>query len=630
MAAGLFVSGFAAFVIWKASEARTQAAQEFRSELDLPFTASPVRASHPAGFEWISAPAVFRDAAWFEDNLYLLGPSGLLRYDANGALLAHHRVGLELPAAPLVRLATGVAPGTSEPALLLATAGEGLLLFDGQTFLQIRPGEARHRDLTSVLPLATGRILLGTEKDGVLSYDGKRLRRFHPALAGFHVTALAGTESDLWVGTLDRGVLHWRGGKAEQWSEEEGLPDQQVLSLAVAEDAAYVGTPLGVAEFRDGRFVRPLAEGFFARSLLVREDTLVVGTLEEGTIEIPRAPKPPRYLRPAGLPLPGAAERLLEREGALYALSSDGLYRIEDRGIAWSRVLEGEDALLTDSNVSALSIASDGRLWVGYFDRGLDILEPGATDALHIENEHIFCVNRIVEDAGRKMTAVATANGLALFDAAGRLRQVLGPDDGLIANHVTDILFREGGMTVATPAGLTLVDSGGLRSLYAFHGLVNNHAYTLASAGNRLLVGTLGGLSVLEGEVIQDSYTTANSELRHNWITAVEPVERGWFVGTYGAGVLRLDSAGRWHSFPDLPEKFEVNPNALLVTPDHVFAGTLGLGLFVFDRASERWHTLTDGLPSASVTALAAHEGMVYVGTDNGLIRFPERSLPAW
>ena len=50
-------------------------------------------------------------------------------------------------------------------------------------------------------------------------------------------------------------------------------------------------------------------------------------------------------------------------------------------------------------------------------------------------------------------------------------------------------------------------------------------------------------------------------------------------------------------------------------------------GLYVYDRKSERWSVIRDGLPSSNVTALAAANGFIYVGTDNGLVRIPEQKL---
>jgi len=621
-AVGLLAILWAGWAVFRASRAVRESARRVAAEEEIAFASARLDRRAPAGLETISAPAVFRDAAVYRGNLYVCGPAGLVEYDAEGGVRARYRVGLELPG-PLVSIAAGVA-GASEPELFIATAGEGLLAYNGRAFRQIRPEAAPYRTLTAVLPLATGRVLLGTSKKGVLVYDGKRIATFHPALAELAVTALAGDDSSVWVGTVDRGVLHWHAGEVDHFGEGEGLPDPQVLALAVSGEAAYAGTPMGMAEFTGGKFTRVLVSGFFAQSLLARGGKLAIGTLGEGVVEVPLAAGRPRPAERSGETLPGKVERLLEIDRALYAVSESGLYVVDERRGGFRRVVDREGALLADRNISALGFDGAGRLWVGYFDRGLDILEPGLDRAAHVENDHVFCVNRIVEDRARSLMAVATANGLVLFDAAGKQRQVLGRSEGLISNQITDVLARAGGLTIATPAGLTFADAGGMRSLYAFHGLVNNHAYALAASGDRVLVGTLGGLSVLEGDTIRASYTTANSGLRHNWITAIVPVGAEWFVGTYGGGVLRFDAAGQWQTFPDLRAPFEVNPNAMLATARKVYAGSLGGGLYVYDRGSGRWSNLTAGLPSRNVTALAAHGSYVYVGTDNGLVRFPE------
>lgn len=625
--AGLALAGCAGFAFWNASRALRQATEHVAEEAKIRFTSARLDRALPAGVEWIGAPAVFNDAALFRGHLYLGGPTGLFDFDANGRVLAHYRVGLDLPSAPLVSLATGVAADASEPELFVATAGAGLLAFEGKSFRQLLPDEEPYREMTAVLPLSTGRILLGTAKKGVLAYDGKSISLFNPMLSDVHVTALAGDESSLWVGTLDRGVLHWHAGQVDRFTEAEGLPDPQVLSLAVAGERVYVGTPMGVGEFRGGRFNRVLASGFFARSMLLRGETLVVGTLDEGTLEVALSAGRVWSSRPRGQEVPGQVRRLMGTDAALYALAEDGLYSLEEHAGGWRRVIGREDALLADGNVSALAFDPAGRLWVGYFDRGLDIVEPGGERVSHIENEHVFCVNRIVYDSERKGAVVATANGLVLFDVAGRQKQVVGRAEGLIADHVTDVTVGPEGMTIATPAGLTLVTASGTRSLYAFHGLVNNHVYALATSGDRLLAGTLGGLSVLEGGQVMANYTTSNSGLKHNWITAIVAVGDEWFVGTYGGGILRLDTTGHWQIFADATGAFDVNPNAMIATDSRVYAGTLGRGLLVYDRTSGRWTAVTGGLPSRNVTATAVRNGYVYVGTDNGLVRIPEQNL---
>jgi len=306
---------------------------------------------------------------------------------------------------------------------------------------------------------------------------------------------------------------------------------------------------------------------------------------------------------------------------------------------AWTRLAgdattREERTLLTDGNISALDFAPDGRLWVGYFDRGLDIVSERGERVEHREDDALFCINRIVEDPRRRTMDVATANGLVLFDQQGKPRQVLTRHDGLIADHVTDVAFSGESMVVATPAGLTFVDEKGARSLYAFQGLVNNHVYALGVRSEEVLAGTLGGVSELAHEAVVRNLTAANSELKHNWVTAIvadgessEVSDKGWMVGTYGAGVMRLNQDGRFTAMDGATREMVVNPNAMLSTGAHIFVGTLGQGMWVWSRVSGRWSEVTAGLPSENVTAFAERDGVVYVGTDNGLVKIAERLL---
>jgi len=619
------IAAYAAAVLWRASRAASDSARELRAAAEIRFTTARLDRPPAGGFEWFSTPAVFSGAVPFHDSLYLCGPAGLFEYDAQGALKRRFRPGAELPPAPLGALATGT--GNGQPELYVTTAGEGLVILGRDGFRQIRPVEPAYRKLTAVLPLATGQVLLGTEKDGVIVYDGKRMGLFHPSLAKLNVTSLAGDYADLWVGTIDRGVLHFHAGQLDTFGPADGLPDPQVLSLAVEGGRAFAGTPVGVAEFDNGKFARSLAPGTFARALFLHGDTLLVGTLEQGVVPVPLRTAAARpLLRQAELPA-ARIEHIFRMGANLYAVARNGVYSLGTDGDAWQRVLECETALLADGHISALAADAAGRLWVGYFDHGLDVIDSGFAHATHVENDAVFCVNRIALDRLGRRTAVATANGLVMFDAAARERQTLTRHDGLIANHVTDVELVDDGMLIATPAGITIVDPTGTRSLNAFHGLVNNHVYAIASEGRTMLAGTLGGLTILENGVVKTSYTTSNSRLKHHWITAIERVGEDWFAGTYGAGVERLDSMGQWRSFPDATEAGVINPNAMLVTESRVYAGTLDRGLYVYDRRGGRWTAITAGLPSRNVTALAARDGYIYIGTDNGLVRIPERNL---
>ncbi len=628
--AGLLLSA-GAFVAIRVKQVLTETRTHVIEEGRLAFDFGRLTQIDNVGFEPLATPNGYRAGAAFLGRLYLAGPAGLAEFGALDSPPKLFRTGIDLPPAPVVRMATGMLRGDSSPQLILATTGEGVLWFDGLAFRQLRPRSSAARDVTAVLPLASGDLLIGTRQLGLLLFNGKTLTVFHPTLANLNITALAGDEGDFWVGTRNRGVFHWHAGQIEGFDASSGLPDPQVEAIALAPGKVYVATPVGVEEFEEqggrARQSRTLEPGVFAHALAIDSDTLTIASIDQGIREVALSPK--RAFRSAGGEAVGA-ESFFDNSD-LFAVGQEGVFRRMPSG-EWSRVLDAASSPLADLNITALGFAPDGRLWIGYFDRGMDILSiDGQQHAEHVEDDHVFCVNRIVADPTRNTMDVATANGLALFDTAGRERQLLLRRDGLIADQVTDVFIQRDRTVVATPAGLTFIDAGGMQSIYAFQGLVNNHVYALADSPheNGLLAGTLGGISLLNAQTVQQNLTTANSGLKHNWTTAIAAVGDGWFVGTYGGGIMRLDAAGYFTSMDNVGAPVEINPNAMLVTARHVFAGSLGDGLLVFDRASQTWSRVSAGLPSMNVTALAEHNGEIYIGTDNGAVRIAEDRMPS-
>ncbi len=618
---------FGGSAVWQASRALRDSETDVTTSGVIRFTRSALDPAAANGFEIYQAPASYSDAVAFQGYLAVAGATGLSEFDADGKLVRAFRAGLELPAAQIVALATATLADAATPELLLATDGEGLVAFDGHRFRQIRAADQPRRTLTALLPLSNGSVLMGTEKSGVLVYDGHGISPMHPSLVDLQVTALAGDAAGLWIGTQDKGVFYFHAGELTRFGEAEGVPDPHILSLALQGERAYAGTSVGIAEFERGKFRRVIAPDVMARSLLCRASILLAGTMEDGVVEISLEARPGRGASKRPAALEGEIVMLREHGDSTLALTRGALFQLRSDHSAPVSLLQTGSAQLTDANISALAVEPGGTLWVGYFDRGLDILPAGGARNLHVENERVFCVNRIVHDAASNRTAVATANGLAMFDASGVQRQVLTKSDGLIADHVTDVVWRGSGFVAATPAGITLFDGGAPRSLYAFHGLVNNHVYALGADGTQLLAGTLGGLSTLENDLVRARYTTANSALRQNWITSIVKAGMDWYIGTYGEGVILLDKNNQWRTFSDQKRGLIINPNAMLTTSRAVYAGTLGTGLARYSLTSGRWRMITAGLPSENVTALALHGDTLYIGTGNGLVRVPEANL---
>src|SRR5258708_7850410 len=137
----------------------------------------------------------------------------------------------------------------------------------------------------------------------------------------------AGDDADLWVATLDRGLLHWRAGAAETIAD--ALPDKTVLSLAASGDAVYAGTALGVAELRGGVVARTLAPGYFAQSLYAADGKLWMGTLEEGMLEVPLDARAARGvgLRATEVCPRCSIKKIFRMESEIYTVAEDSLWR---------------------------------------------------------------------------------------------------------------------------------------------------------------------------------------------------------------------------------------------------------------------------------------------------------------
>ncbi len=627
----LVIAAALAWQVWRTAELAVQdGAKMVASAGLLRATLAPLH-TIPSAFEPVLPAMSFRSAAVFQGDLFVADEGSLLRWSSGECRQTWH-TGRELPPAPLVSIA--VRTGVGDPELWIATGGAGLLIYDGRAFRQLLPTIADGRKISALLPLQNGEMLAGTPNAGLYVTDGNNLRMFHQTLNGVHVTALAGDEDDFWVGTRSDGAWHWRGGEATHITSQ--LPDQQVLSLATSghttagntahESTAWVGTALGIAEFVDGKFHRYLGEGLFAQALGKDNDALWVATVDQGTVRLPLSVASPHPQRTGLISAELAATAsFIDMNEGIAAVQPRQIVQLPDRRV----LISASEGRLNGRHITAVHADGQNKLWVGYFDNGLDIVRRSGNVPRvdHVDDDRVFCVHRIRENGQTGEIAVAAANGLALFDRGGQLRRVLDRASGLIASHVTDVLFTGGTTVVATPAGLSFLDTG-ISSLYGFHGLVNNHVYTLAHWDDRLYAGTLGGVSTIKGGQVDASFTTANSELRQNWITASQTFDGKLYLGTYGGGVIGFKPTGavaRSESFAH--KRVEINPNALAATGKALYAGTAGYGLAVLLKGEERWRFVTDGLPSLNVTALDARNGELYVGTDCGLLQVSEANL---
>ncbi len=620
----------------------------------------------------------------FQDHLFFTSNQGLLECDLTGQEIHLYSALQGLPGnslGPIVR--TG-------DALWIGVSPQGLLKFNGIQFDYFFADQTTDFEITALLALPTGELLIGTKHRGLVVFQEDHVTEFASQTSAEFITSLLGDDHQITVGTLGGGVFLYRQGVFQQLGKgstlEGRLLDNHITALAGNHQAVYVGTPLGINQIKDGKVTRSLASGFVIRSLFLGK-RLLAGT-DEGILSIDLELRNPgsaialdniKYVdsykssvQPAltGATLDGeglekaasAGPTSLAQLGAstvngffsfrndLLAMTDAGLYLTDMIArIEWKRFgptdlsttamlssprkesekVRQASSPLSDTNVSALAIDRDQNLWVGFFDRGLDILNSQGQRISHYEDDRIFCINHILASQDGQVT-VSTANGVAVFHGT-QLGQFITDKEGLI--HRSVAITQPIGPTsqhllAATAEGVTLIKNNRpVQSLFAFHGLANNHVYSVNVLGNRTYLGTLGGISVMQDSQIVSSWTTANSALSVNWVNALVSMNGKLFIGTYGGGVQSVDSFGQWTDYSPVIGKFEVNPNAMAVDVDTLYVGTLDRGFFVHRPDQDTWLHVMDGLPSTSVTSFAFESSNLLVGTDNGIVRIQKDAL---
>jgi hypothetical protein len=605
------------------------------------------------GFTVYLNSADVRAVATFADAQYLATSGGLLSLDETGNLRRRYSTLDGLPDNDLTALAV------FRDRLFIGTASAGLIAFDGTAFTGFSFRTPKTTRI-SVLCATDTELLIGTLDGGLFEYDGERFTRRVSSAAGpdlNRVTALLPFESRLYIGTQDRGLFIWREAQIEHLTTSDGLPSPHVTALvamppSLSESGAIgVATDFAMVGVNDANEIKAVTTRANITSLAVSGGRLWAGLFGGGVIDL-GADRAARHeaLAEAKSTLsetPGLPRQVpaivYASAGRLWALTQEGAFVRDESaaGPAFEPVaasLAGE-RVLTTGYITSLAFDAAGRLWVGYFDRGIDLIAIETSERVsHIEDDRVREVNFIAFDPSEDRMLAATSRGLVSFD--GRMKQsAITRQQGLINDSVAHVSVanvsasapgspdgnRDHALVVATAGGLTELAGGRARSLTAFHGLASNHLYTSATVGARLFVGSLAGLVELEGLRVVRSYKTSNSRLSHDWITALAEAGGMLYIGTNGGGIDALLPTGEWVNFSDEIGKLEVNQNAMHFDGERLFVGTSDRGFFVYNTRGRRWIRISAGLASQSVTAITSDDKFVYAGTSNGLVRIEKR-----
>lgn len=349
---------------------------------------------------------------------------------------------------------------TPDGAMWFGTLAGGLdQLFHGRIKHFGKKSGIRQTEILALYVEKNGKLLVGTYEGGMYEFNGKRFRpyKFPDAMRGNGVDAiLQDQQGNLWIGDYGGGLVREYDGHYSRLGTSQGLTSDYVFGLYLDRRGdLWLATRDGLNELENGDF-------------------LIFG-------------------KPEGLANP-TFDVYQDHDGDVWVgTESHGLFGIKRNRIV-SHITQKEG--LPSNNVSTLTGAPDGGLWIGTYGGGLSYMGPKGR--LHRPPDlpkasgfrYVLAILRNREGA----LWVATEAGLYKY-ISGHVTH-FGEKQGLPQGYIRCIFQdHQGRMWFGSNgAGLLLYKHGRFIAFTKHNGLPSNFVYAIYQGpSGALWIGTRGG-----------------------------------------------------------------------------------------------------------------------------------------
>ena len=180
-----------------------------------------------------------------------------------------------------------------------------------------------------------------------------------------------------------------------------------------------------------------------------------------------------------------------DASGYLWIATNAGVSRFDGNNFKNYTIRNG----LSENHAASIFCDAQNRVWVGHQTAGISVIYK---DSIQHISENDGLANNEVHDFfqdGSGTLWVSTFGGLSKYQNG--TWSSLTTADGLASNNVQVARADDqGNIWVGTyGAGINILQDKSIRHLHMGNGLVNNYVTSLFADGNRMLIGTLGGLS---------------------------------------------------------------------------------------------------------------------------------------
>lgn len=401
------------------------------------------------------------------------------------------------------------------------------------------------------------------------------------------------------------------------WNIEDGLPDQMVFAVAQTPDGyLWLGTPHGLIRFDGFKFANvmpstaPELEEFGVFCMLVAHDgTLWAGSVGGGVTHLSGGTAV-HYGEAQGLHALSVRVLFQSADGTIWAGTDRGLYRLNQSGFEFVRevgeqwvtsiVPDGSDGFwLAGMNlvhvqhgnvhrialpplrlpVRALALGKDGRLWIGAYHLLLSLQPDGKIEAIKGVRAD---VRTLFSDSSGTVWIGTIGSGVLLCRPDGTLMQALSASERGAKAIRAFARTSNGDLWLGTQDGLMRLSVTGMDFVHVPLAAGTDYSSVFVDRDGSVWL-SAGGLSHLVDGV---AHSVALPQQARSTIRCIFR-ERGGalWVGTLSGGAFRIERG---------------------VVTAH-FVSRLG---------------------SNSVTGFAeAPDGSVWIGTDNGLVRWAHRKM---
>jgi diguanylate cyclase (GGDEF)-like protein len=475
-----------------------------------------------------------------------------------------------------------------EGRLLLGTESNGVLLFDQGSFTPLggsQPFNSRVFDLS--YSALQGALWVATA-EGLYCYTKHWQKQSAPEMEGEQVYAvLADSLGRVWAGIGSKGLLCLQEGHVTLFTRQHGLQASVVVRLYEDFDGIiWIGTLKGLNAFRNGRMenhpLRIDSDFGLGTFLIDRDANIWTSSYLEGLSRHSEGASV-THAELANIPLQSILALYEDREGTLW-IGTDGEGLLQLRDTLFIPVSEPEG--LSNRMVFPLLEDGEGRLWAG--------MESGVLDCL----------------TGRDIRSYQLADlfitSLAL-DRQGRV--LVGADTGLYRVEAEKIQPYPGAAEVAN------------ETIWAL----------LCDSRDTLWLGTTSSGLIRKDELGWTRFPEPEGVARKAINYLFESRAGELWIATDGNGLLRLHEGeftrfGSREGFSHLvlTSILEDEQGALWITSH-------GGGLFRFKNGSARAFTMADGLPSnLYYQILADDSGHFWLSSTRGIVRLAREGLNAF